>query len=71
MSEVRAELAAPVTPMDLEVSGYAAMYIGDPNDAWVVELVHEWDDRPSSPPAIHALTTQFRLRHVGTGCYLW
>jgi hypothetical protein len=83
--------------MDLEVSGYNAQYLGDPNDFWWVELVDDvaypaWArtladgaaattaaaaasaaadvSEQDEAPRVRALTTRFRLRHVGTGCHL-
>ena len=66
-------MPAPITPMDLEVSGYNALYIGDPNDFWVVEVLDEWSSQPvaTGTPSVRILSTPIRLRHVGTGCYLW
>lgn len=61
-------LAAPVTKIGWEVSGYGNETIGDANDYWVVEIVDDILD--SKPDRVHSLTTRFRLRHQLLNCYL-
>lgn len=60
-------IKAPLTSEDFEVSTYgvANPKIMDPNDFWEIELVRE-----STESHIMALKSNFRLKHVSTGCYL-
>jgi dolichyl-phosphate-mannose-protein mannosyltransferase len=55
-----------------EVTGYGfENFDGDSNDHWQVEIV-EGDSRdPKSSEIVQAVYTKFRLRHPGTGCYLY
>jgi len=59
---------APVSKKLYEVSGYGNSTIGDANDLWKVEIVKDHYDPKSH--SVHALLTNFRLRHVQTGCLL-
>jgi dolichyl-phosphate-mannose-protein mannosyltransferase len=54
-------IAAPVTKIENEVSGYGGEEWKDPNDFWVIEFSDE---------NLQSLTTSFRLKHNRTGCYL-
>jgi len=60
-----------MTPADLEVSGYRAQFTSDPNDFWVIEILDDAAGPLDNGRRLRALTTRFRLKHVGTGCYLW
>jgi dolichyl-phosphate-mannose-protein mannosyltransferase len=59
---------APVTDKENEVSAYLERDLGDDNDLWIVEI---WDDLIDNPTKrVQLLSTQFRLKHLSTGCYL-
>ena len=68
------DVRPPVSDVDFqqEVSGYGIPnYAGDTNDDWIVEI-HRGDKRDKeSSKRLRTLRTQFRLRHVMTGCYLF
>lgn len=64
-------VAAPVTKLNNEVSGYGNGTVGDSGDTWVVEIV---DDlmlgKKENVPRVRSLTTKLRFRHLATGCHL-
>lgn len=64
----------PVSDVDFqqEVSAYGMTgFVGDANDDWIVEI-HKGDKRDvESWKRLKTLKTQFRLRHVMSGCYLF
>ncbi|KAI0092678.1 glycosyltransferase family 39 protein [Irpex rosettiformis] len=64
----------PVSDVDFqqEVSAYGmADFVGDANDDWIVEI-HKGDKHDTeSWKRLKTLKTQFRLRHVMSGCYLF
>ena len=60
-------ITAPINKKDYEVSGYGRISYHDSNDLWRVEIVK---DVRNGPKILRALTTNFRLKHVMTGCYL-
>lgn len=68
------DVRPPVSDVDFqnEVSGYGIPgYAGDANDDWIVEI-YKGDKRDKeSFKRLRTLRTQFRLRHVMTGCYLF
>ena len=68
------DMRPPVSDVDFqqEVSGYGIPgYAGDTNDDWIVEI-HQGDKRDKeSGKRLRTLRSQFRLRHVNTGCYLF
>ncbi|KAJ2233166.1 Protein O-mannosyltransferase 2 [Coemansia sp. RSA 1722] len=59
---------APVTTSDLEVTGYGKRKWTDKNNNWRIEIVREESAKKDNQ--LHAITTQFRLRHLATGCLL-
>ncbi|KAJ2783165.1 Protein O-mannosyltransferase 2 [Coemansia interrupta] len=59
---------APVTTGDLEVTCYGKRKWADKNNDWRIEIVHE--DSSTKDSRLHTITTQFRLRHIETGCLL-
>lgn len=61
---------APITKGDLEVSGYGNDEYQDPNDLWRVEIVSDAHPEASTQKQLRSLSTNFRLKHVHTGCYL-
>ncbi|KAI0686412.1 Dolichyl-phosphate-mannose-protein mannosyltransferase-domain-containing protein [Cytidiella melzeri] len=64
----------PISDVDFqqEVSGYGmAGFVGDANDDWIVEIVKGDTRDTESWKRLKTLKTQFRLRHVLTGCYLF
>ena len=61
---------APMTKSDLEVSGYGNDEVQDPNDVWRVEIVSDAHPAAGSSRHLRSLSTNFRLKHVQTGCYL-
>lgn len=58
---------APISP-GWEVSGYGNDTIGDIQDNWKVEVVHDMIHK--NKDRVHSLTTRFRLRHQTLGCLL-
>ncbi|KAG0741096.1 hypothetical protein G6F23_007822 [Rhizopus arrhizus] len=58
---------APISP-GWEVSGYGNETIGDVQDNWKVEVVHDMIHK--NKDRVHSLTTRFRLRHQTLGCLL-
>ncbi|KAJ2303365.1 Protein O-mannosyltransferase 2 [Coemansia sp. RSA 2706] len=60
--------AAPVTAGAYEVTAYGRLGWKDRNNDWRVEIVREQSRIVNSE--LHAITTQFNLRHVPTGCLL-
>ena len=62
-------VAAPVTKLNYEVSGYGNETVGDNHDYWVVEVV---DDTRLGKKVdiVHSLTTRIRFKHQALGCYL-
>jgi dolichyl-phosphate-mannose-protein mannosyltransferase len=59
---------APITKSELEVSGFGNEEFEDPNDLWQVEIVS--DPNPDKARQLRSLSTNFRLKHNHTGCYL-
>ncbi|KAJ1945909.1 Protein O-mannosyltransferase 2 [Kickxella alabastrina] len=68
MLHSHSEFKAPVTTQDFEVTGYGKRKWADKNNDWRVEVVRE--DSTQTDGQLNAITTQFRLRHVATGCLL-
>ncbi|KAJ2719647.1 Protein O-mannosyltransferase 2 [Coemansia sp. Benny D115] len=68
MLHSHSEYMAPVTTDDLEVTGYGKREWDDPNNSWRFEVVRE--ESTHADGQLHAITTQFRLRHLSTGCLL-
>lgn len=68
------QVEAPMTKTDFEVSGYGASDpakdMEDPNDYWRVEVVLDAHPNGRKERHLRSLSTQFRLKHVATGCYL-
>ena len=68
------DVRPPVSDVDFqqEVSGYGIPgYAGDTNDDWIIEI-YKGDKRDKeSSKRLRTLRTQFRLRHIMTGCYLF
>jgi dolichyl-phosphate-mannose-protein mannosyltransferase len=64
-------VSAPVSKLNLEVSGYGNATAGDLGDHWMVEIV---DDlvlgKKERVSKVRSLTTKLRFRHVQLGCYL-
>ncbi|KAJ1728869.1 Protein O-mannosyltransferase 2, partial [Coemansia biformis] len=60
--------AAPVTTRDYEVTAYGKLEWKDANNNWRLEIVSE--QGTANTGELHAITTQFALRHVVTGCLL-
>ncbi len=62
---------APMSKLNLEISGYGNLTVGDANDVWEVEVV---DDlllgKRDNVERIHSLTTRLRFRHSLLGCYM-
>lgn len=65
-------VAAPVTKLNYEVSGYGNETIGDNNDEWIVEIVDDTHrgKKTTDKERIHSLTTRMRFRHSALNCYL-
>lgn len=64
-------VAAPVTSLNNEVSGYGNDTIGDSNDYWIVEVVDDLlRGGRHKVDRIHSLSTRLRFRHQNSGCYL-
>ncbi|KAK9761301.1 Protein O-mannosyltransferase 2, partial [Basidiobolus ranarum] len=61
------QIVAPITKTDWEVSCYGNQTVSDPNDYWRIEKLGDYYEETSH---IRTLSTQFRLRHVPTGCLL-
>lgn len=61
-------LPAPLSKDELEVSCYGNETFGDINDHWQIERVMDLTGK--STDRIRSLSTQFRLRHVQSGCLL-
>jgi dolichyl-phosphate-mannose-protein mannosyltransferase len=60
-----------VTSTDFEVSGYGTASFKDPNDIWVVEVAEDnYKGEGQENRIVRSLFTQFRLKHLETGCYL-
>lgn len=60
---------APVTKHEYEVTGYGSAGMLDTNDTWRIEIAKELA-AAETDGSLRTLTTQFRLRHVSTGCLL-
>ncbi|KAF9544586.1 glycosyltransferase family 39 protein [Agrocybe pediades] len=68
------EIRPPISDVDFqnEVSAYGMPgFVGDANDDWFVEIDHGDKRDKESSKRLRTLRTQFRLRHVLTGCYLF
>lgn len=68
------EFRPPVSDVDFqnEVSAYGMHgFEGDNNDDWVVEIDKGHKKDKHSSKRIRTIRTQFRLRHMITGCYLF
>jgi dolichyl-phosphate-mannose-protein mannosyltransferase len=64
-------LAAPISKLNFEVSGYGNITVGDIQDHWRVEVVDDLERGAKSHVTnIHSLTTRLRFRHEHLGCYL-
>jgi dolichyl-phosphate-mannose-protein mannosyltransferase len=64
-------VAAPISKLNHEVSGYGNTTIGDLQDHWEVEVVDDLKrGSKSHVDKIHSLTTRMRFRHKYLGCYL-
>jgi len=64
-------LAAPISKLNFEVSGYGNITVGDIQDHWRVEVVDDLKRGAKSHVTnIHSLTTRLRFRHEHLGCYL-
>ncbi|KAJ2190329.1 Protein O-mannosyltransferase 2 [Coemansia sp. RSA 532] len=59
---------APVSTKDYEVTAYGKLGWKDRNNNWRVEIVNEQSKVVNGE--LHAITTQFNLRHVSTNCLL-
>ncbi|KAG1782405.1 glycosyltransferase family 39 protein [Suillus placidus] len=65
-------VAAPVTKLNNEVSGYGNSTVGDFHDYWVVEVVDDINQGTKEHVTkIHSLTTRLRFKHQALGCYLY
>ncbi|KAG1863599.1 glycosyltransferase family 39 protein [Suillus subalutaceus] len=65
-------VAAPVTKLNNEVSGYGNSTVGDFHDYWVVEVVDDIKQGTKEHVTkIHSLTTRLRFKHRALGCYLY
>lgn len=64
------QIPAPINTKDWEVSAYGQMDYRDGNDLWQVEMVKNPTKNKEDAKRMHSLSTRFRLRHLGTGCYL-
>ncbi|KAK4686851.1 hypothetical protein P7C73_g3267, partial [Tremellales sp. Uapishka_1] len=65
-------VAAPVTKLNYEVSGYGNETVGDSNDVWIVEVVDDTHrtKKDAADGRIHSLTTRMRFKHKDLNCYL-
>ncbi|KAI8997834.1 Dolichyl-phosphate-mannose-protein mannosyltransferase-domain-containing protein [Pilobolus umbonatus] len=61
-------ISAPLSSKNWEVSGYGNEKIGDIQDNWKVEVVHDLSQNKSD--IVKAILTRFRLRHVLLDCLL-
>ncbi|KAJ2886566.1 Protein O-mannosyltransferase 2, partial [Coemansia aciculifera] len=59
---------APLATRDYEVTAYGKPHWNDTNNEWRIEVFKE--ESSVANGEIHAITTQFRLRHVVTNCLL-
>lgn len=64
------QVTAPINLKDWEVSAYGQMDFKDGNDLWQIEMVKNPSKKKEDQLKVHSLSSRFRLRHVGTGCYL-
>lgn len=68
-------IAAPVLKAQYEVSCYGGINVRDDKDDWVVEIMSQYTSpapefHNEDPNVVHAVNTNFRLRHRVLGCYL-
>lgn len=64
-------IPAPMSKLNLEVSGYGNSSIGDANDNWIVEVVDDMHQgKRENVERIHSLTTRLRFKHQTLGCYM-
>ena len=64
-------VGARVSSTDYEVSGYGMPGFEDPNDIWIVEVAEDnYNGEGKEEKIVRSLFTQFRLKHLVTGCYL-
>ncbi|KAJ1996844.1 Protein O-mannosyltransferase 2 [Coemansia thaxteri] len=60
---------APLTTVDYEVTAYGKSSWNDTNNDWKI-AIHKEESSSAAKDELHTITTQFRLRHVATGCWL-
>ncbi|KAI9476908.1 Protein O-mannosyltransferase 2 [Coemansia sp. RSA 990] len=68
MLHAHRKFPAPVTARDFEVTAYGQLGWKDKNNDWRIEVVSERSIATNNE--LHAITTQFNLRHVATNCLL-